>query len=190
MRHVLAVVLLASLTSLTGGSLAGCGDKNRAAADAGPDAPMECLTEGVYRCNGSSYQSCSGGLWVTETDCPAGCTDALGCVECNPGERYCEDDGNVWQCALNGTPEVLIETCSGVNTCSGGGCVDACATAASNKSYIGCEYWAADLDNATEVLGLGSTDDAVRPDLRLGRRADPRRLLPLAGRELRRQRPV
>lgn len=157
MRHVLAVVLLGSLTGLAGGSLAGCGDKNRAAVDAGPDAPMECLTEGVYRCNGSSYQACTGGLWVTETDCPAGCTDALGCVECNPGERYCEDDGNVWQCALNGTPEALVETCSGVNTCSGGGCVDACATAASNKSYIGCEYWAADLDNATEVLGLGST---------------------------------
>jgi hypothetical protein len=36
---------------------------------------------------------------------------------------------------------------------SSGGNDDLCAAAASGKSYMGCEYWAVDLDNAVEVLG-------------------------------------
>jgi hypothetical protein len=51
-----------------------------------------------------------------------------------------------------------------VNTCVGGSCVDACLDAAASKSYIGCEYWAVDLDNAVEVYGTVnqiSTDDCT-----------------------------
>src|SRR4029078_5722793 len=36
--------------------------------------------------------------------------------------------------------------------CLCGVCVALCAAAAESKSYIGCEYYAVDLDNAIEVL--------------------------------------
>ncbi|MBA3452718.1 MAG: IgGFc-binding protein, partial [Deltaproteobacteria bacterium] len=140
--------------------LAACSSSKRDVADGGPDAPNECKQPGMHRCTGSSYEICTDGLWVTETDCLQGCIETLGCVACTPNERFCKD-GNVWLCDETGEPGEIVETCTGVNTCEGGGCVDACANAATNKSYIGCEYWAVDLDNAVEVWGRATQADCT-----------------------------
>src|SRR5689334_4679797 len=51
---------------------------------------------------------------------------------------------------------VTTETCTGDQLCvEGTGCTlqDQCAQAVIDRSYIGCEYWPVDLDNAVEVLG-------------------------------------
>jgi hypothetical protein len=109
--------------------------------------------EGAQRCEGSSFQTCTGGTWQTAVDCPQQCIDGLGCVQCTPGQSFCKD-GNVWSCDDTGNPLGEVQACSGVNTCVGGSCVDACLDAAASKSYISCEYWAVDLDNAVEVQGL------------------------------------
>src|SRR5688572_9478795 len=116
----------------------------------------ECTEEGAHRCAGATYQICTGGMFVTETECLGACLDGLGCVECQPGAQFCQD-GNVWLCDDTGHPGMEIQVCGGQTTCISGGCADACADAANSKSYIRCEYWAVDLDNAIEVWGVVST---------------------------------
>ncbi len=132
---------------------AACGSPKHSGDD-GPetDALVECDSEGMHRCMGSTYQTCNAGLWQTAVDCPQQCVDSLGCVQCAPGQTFCQD-GNVWSCDDSGNPGGEVQACMGQNTCVNGSCVDACADAASSKSYISCEYWAVDLDNAVEVWG-------------------------------------
>jgi hypothetical protein len=140
MRHIalgLALVVIA------------CGPSNRAGDDDGSGA----CTEGTQRCDGNSFETCTGGQWVTGLDCPFACVDAIGCVACMPGSAVCEN-GDVATCDDTGNPGSVTQTCADGMTCQGGMCVDACAQAAMNKSYIGCEYWAVDLDNALEVEDL------------------------------------
>src|ERR1043165_4925032 len=131
-------------------ALAACGPSGTHHND-GVDAASEC-SEGAHQCLGSTYQTCTGGTWQTALDCQTACLQDLGCVDCQPGEQFCKD-GDVWQCGPDGTPGGVVMQCTGATTCAGNTCVDACAEAASSKSYIGCEYWAVDLDNAVEVLG-------------------------------------
>ena len=133
--------------------LAACGPSNRNNGDDTPDAMTDCMQEGMHRCTGATYQVCTGGSWTTNADCPVSCSDALGCVECTPGQTYCKD-GNVFSCGDDGHPGTQVQECTGATVCVDGACADACADAAMNKSYIGCEYAAVDLDNAVEVRGL------------------------------------
>jgi hypothetical protein len=130
--------------------LVACGGSKRSETDVDAQ-PIVCMPDGINQCQGASWQTCMNGQWVTAVDCPEACADMLGCVQCQPGTNYCKD-GNVVACDSTGTPGQIVQMCAGVDTCSNAQCVDACNDAAQNRSYIACEYWAVDLDNAIEVV--------------------------------------
>ncbi|MEO7094683.1 MAG: IgGFc-binding protein, partial [Polyangiales bacterium] len=57
----------------------------------------------------------------------------------------------------------LFCSIDGCTSCEGPECApDACTQAAMDQGYLGCEYWAVDLDNATEVVG-GQVPDPTNP---------------------------
>ena len=94
---------------------------------------------------------------------------------CPEGHRRC--DGNTFEVCSKGE-WVILEQCplfctlDGCAACDGPGCTpDLCAQATMDKSYIGCEYWAVDLDNATEVQGapipVAGMECALYPETKL-----------------------
>jgi hypothetical protein len=124
-----------------------------------------CTTETARGCDGEVHVQCKrNGEFVeaVETDCAAKgqiCDAERVCITCRAGRR-CRDcagqdfDCNpdiVEQCAEDGSGWAEAETCGGPDipeVCSAGQCVNACRLAESLESYAGCEFYAADLDNA------------------------------------------
>ncbi len=142
--------------------VAACGPSNRNPGGGGSDAnPGDCV-EGSNRCNSTVWESCVGGMWQTAVECPVACADGIGCVQCAPGQNTCVN-GDVATCDASGNPGGVTMQCTGTTVCSNGSCVDACMDAAASRSYVGCEYWAVDLDNALQVDGLQSADTFITP---------------------------
>jgi hypothetical protein len=135
-------------------------------ADAGqlPRPTFVCANEDSVGCEGNVYLSCrSVGefLQIDRMDCGIDrvCDMKRGCMTCFPGElrcRSCEpgaddcDPNVVQRCEASGSAWEDIETCvlADGDTCYEGRCQNMCQVAKDNRSYVGCEFFAADLDNA------------------------------------------
>ena len=136
--------------------------------DAGEqEAPLTiCKQDQKSRCLGNVHYTCIASQEFVESipeDCSAKgllCHPERGCVACSPGDtrckictdgeencnedvvQTCNDDGTAWldmqQCDLEGAGEI----------CSQASCQKACDVAEQLRGYVGCEFFAADLDNA------------------------------------------
>ncbi|HEU5056351.1 MAG TPA: IgGFc-binding protein [Kofleriaceae bacterium] len=149
MRIWLSSVVSFAFVFVTACGPADHGGGSNPGADGGGGA---CPTEGATVCDGNSFQTCTDGEWQVTEQCPILCDSNAGCVECQPGASYCDGE-DVVSCDADGNAGGVIETCGGGLHCSLGSCVDLCEEAETNRSYVGCEYWPVDLDNALEVHG-------------------------------------
>jgi len=142
------------------------------------DERPECDV-GTSRCRGNletCVQTLRGPTWQVVDRCEdrgeVCAPSLLACRACVPGALTC-DGADVVRCNDEGSERVLVETCSGEREgCRDGVCVDLCARAATQRSNVGCEYWAVDLDNAVidDALNAAAQQFAVvlsnaEPDL-------------------------
>jgi hypothetical protein len=129
------------------------------------DDTVESLCEvGRVRCT-SALERCtdgqSGPSWTVVDDCAAQglvCAEALeACVTCLPQGQAC-DGQTVMRCDEQGETQTPIMECdtAAAQACRGGSCVHLCTQAANQRSNVGCEYWAADLDNAVASFDLNA----------------------------------
>jgi hypothetical protein len=130
----------------------------------GTDTLEPCSPSGETRCFLSVYQLCQGGGWVDQQDCSENdlqCDDELGCVVCVPRMTYCDGE-LLMQCNDDGTGGIQIADCMELegSTCDPGtgSCVALCQEAAVNRSNVGCEYWAVDLDNAENSVDTAAAE--------------------------------
>src|SRR5690349_18962089 len=127
------------------------------------DAGFICSMDGEETCVGNVHTTCvlDGEFLRAETeDCAERemiCLPDLWCAVCRPGALSCIDNDAV-RCRDDGSGWEVIEECDGDAgyVCQDGACIKLCDQALERQSYVGCEFYAVDLDNA----GLGPGEDA------------------------------
>jgi hypothetical protein len=83
---------------------------------------------------------------------PGGSGGFSGQQGCTTGGTICVGN-DVHACNADGTPGALVTSCDASGEfCVGGACGSGCDAAAAQPSNVGCEFWAADLDNEYSQL--------------------------------------
>ncbi|MFZ4738201.1 MAG: IgGFc-binding protein [Bradymonadia bacterium] len=119
--------------------------------------PMVCAPNETRCVDETTLEVCTPeGTGYMTVPCSGMCRDATGVarcddVVCTAGERSCSGDQIVVECNPNGSGYEFVENCNGARTarqCDRGVCQPICKLTEKLKTNIGCDYWAADLDNA------------------------------------------
>ncbi|AWV90511.1 IgGFc-binding protein [Bradymonas sediminis] len=180
-KYLCHALILSALLLLMG---SGCSDNNPGDSTADtsvsdtPDAtdpdtsePVACEPNELLRCTEENtpgtLQCNSSGEGTHEARCPEGsvCRDAA-CVSvfCVPGSTRCDSPEQSQICNEEGTAWVDRDTCSGGDRCEAGYCLNRCEVANATGSYIGCEYWAVELENhLLDDSGPPETNDERAP---------------------------
>lgn len=107
-----------------------------------------CTEEGLQR-----FCNATGTAW-REAECPGGATceeGRCGQPECQAGINRCLGRDQLEVCNEAGA-YVPGQRCPTGTECFDGACEELCEISTKVSSYIGCEYWSADLDNFEEAL--------------------------------------
>lgn len=123
----------------------------------------------IKECEPDSFVMCDPGDFYNILRCNSSGTgvDAIPCGEmlvcednkcieqlCSPKKRACsdEDDSKVFECSYLGTSvtDKILEDCGVGGYCLAGKCIFYCDKAASEHSYLGCDYFTAVLDTRTQ----------------------------------------
>ncbi len=126
------------------------------------------LTPNQRICNGHWSALCDGNGRATETtNCrllDLTCAPGAGCRRCVPNAFGCSDDNEVYTCNAEGDAYEVTQTCALGTVCNAAinGCIDLCAEAEQNRSYVGCDYWATVTSNSqltrTVLVGTESVE--------------------------------
>ncbi|MGE0784909.1 MAG: IgGFc-binding protein [Sandaracinaceae bacterium] len=141
----------------------GAGCETGGDRDAGPRGDAEagdCVNGQMYCGPMETVQVCQSNMRRDVSMCPTGtlCAEGLGCVACRPGNYECRGQ-ELWVCNSEGNDFTLSMSCTADEVCNAVGplgmCRNACAEAVAERSNLGCEYWAVDLDNESTSIGMG-----------------------------------
>jgi hypothetical protein len=164
LRPRLSFALLCSALGLLAHAMPACsaGGEKQGAKPLG-DGGITLDADVCGYCVDRLYTPCDGpGRPGAAYECPLDktCVPQKGCLDCRPGEDTCVGN-EVRACGDDGKPGALVKTCDvgKGERCSRGVCKSACDAVADSPSNVGCEFWAADLDNVKN----GIDDAANKP---------------------------
>jgi hypothetical protein len=126
-----------------------------------PPAPQ--CNAGDVVCKGDALERCRDdqtGFDVVDDCASRGlicATSLLACAPCAPGTGSCSGQ-TTETCKSDGSGYDTGATCDTTQgyACRGGDCIQLCQQADQQHSNVGCEYWAADLDNAVVSASLNA----------------------------------
>jgi antitoxin (DNA-binding transcriptional repressor) of toxin-antitoxin stability system len=115
-----------------------------------PPPRVPCTEEGVVACHLNVRTQCIDGYWSSLEECTEPldyCHPDLGCLVCDPGRTYCEDN-SAYQCAPDGYDRSFLQECGADEVCLNGQCINPCNEVRQRYSYLGCEFLAVSSSNS------------------------------------------